>query len=162
MQLLHLHPLSLILSLASSATAISIRFGGQCYNPTTVGCEDLNPGICCFVSPNRLSATLVAVPNEWNVRYDGYGDTNCQNSKFTVSRIPGTTPCQARDGGFGSAAYFFNSRKLVRKEEGQECQRVDTFYAEDGSKYGISHLDDAGIQYLVRLPITHLFYCPIY
>jgi hypothetical protein len=31
----------------------------------------------------------------------------------------------------------------------QECRKVDTFYAEDGSKYSISHLDDGAIQYLV-------------
>jgi hypothetical protein len=42
----------------------------------------------------------------------------------------------------------------VRKS--QECQKVDTFYAEDGSKYGISHLDDGAIQYLVRGLFTHL------
>jgi hypothetical protein len=143
MQLFHL------LSLATAAAAISIRYhDGHCYDPVSIGCENIDPGFCCWCGPNRRSVSLVAIPNEWNVRYDGYEDTNCKNSKFTVNRIANTEPCQERQGGYGSSAYFFNNRKTVRSS--QECRKVDTFYAADGSKYGISHLDDGAIQYLVR------------
>jgi hypothetical protein len=54
---------------------------------------------------------------------------------------------------FAAGKYWFNGKKMARAEGAadEECQRVDTFILEDGTKYPVpADMDDARIEYFVR------------
>jgi hypothetical protein len=152
MQLLYL------VTLATAANAISIRFwnfagaqsGNNCGLSPGMGCENINPNICCFTGLSYGAVGLYNVPNGWNVHYMGYKEKICTgNAIFDVNRIDGTSPCNydPKGGPVSSAFYAFRNSKAKRGNG--ECQKADTLYMADGAKYSIAHLDDGMRQHLV-------------
>jgi hypothetical protein len=148
-----------LLSLATAASAISIRFwpwngaqsGNNCnLGQVGMGCEGLEPNTCCYSGVQYSAVGLYEVPDDWKVYYKGYKEKLCSEpAYFEYDNVPGTSRCgyDPKGGPIRSAAYAFRNAKGKRGEGG--CRKADTLYMADGMKYTIGHLDDAMRQHLV-------------
>jgi hypothetical protein len=117
--------------------------------------SNINPNICCTSSIPTTWIFFANVPSEWYIQKAGYVLANCDDRPFFSSGSRGDE-CEFFDRRFAAGRYWFNSKKMARAEgaAGEECQRVDTFVLEDGSKYPIpADMDDARIEYFVRSPV---------
>jgi hypothetical protein len=160
MQLLHL------LTLATTASAISIRFwhfagaqsGNNCGLDGAMGCENIQPNVCCYTGRAYGAVGLYNVPNGWKVYYKAYKEKICSGpALFDVDRIDGTSPCNynPKGGDVSSAFYAFRNSK-AKRGGGGECQKADTLYMADGAKYSIGHLEDGMRQHLVRRSLAYV------
>lgn len=150
-----------LLSLIATATAVDIRFtDNQSCNGWFAACSNINPGICCSIATFVKAVEFAAVPSSWTLRKSGFNGENCNN--LIAELVSQGSFCFTDLRGFRSARYSFVSKKLARSPSdvptSEECQKVDTFVLEDGTKYPIDHLSDEQIQYLVLAYFYSIFY----
>jgi hypothetical protein len=141
-----------LLGLIATATAVDIRFTNS---PSCDGwyaaCSNINPGICCSIAQSTRAIEFAAVPSTWFLRKTGYLAENCVG--FLSEHITRGGYCDSNPRRYQSARYEFFNEKLARSpgtgDISEDCQRVDTFVLEDGTKYPISQLNDGEVTYLV-------------
>lgn len=142
----------ILLGLVATAAAVDIRFtNSQTCNGWYAACANINPGVCCSLNTATMAIEYAAVPNTWFLRKSGYTEENCNH---LISEIVSFgSLCDFNLAGYKSGRYVFSGMKLARSPSddttSEDCQRVDTFVLEDGSKYTISDLSDSQVDYLV-------------
>lgn len=152
-----------LIGLMTTATAVDIRFTNSLScNGWYAACSNINPGICCSIAASTLKINVAAVPSNWIVRAFGFLLSNCESSLGQWDNRGDL--CVGHERRLSSARYQILPAKLARgsgtgeittRTTGEECQRVDTFTLEDGTKYPINHLNDGEVQYLVQIHLSN-------
>jgi hypothetical protein len=140
----------ILLSLITAATAIDIRFQEACDGGWSASCANINPGVCCSITGSTPIVLFAAVPN-WNVETFASPYNDCSRKDVSHDIVHGDKCFHDYVKHFASGVYHIVNKKMARDEVEQPCQRVDTFYVEDGTKYSLTDLEDGQIRYLVCL-----------
>lgn len=154
---------TIVLALATAATAIDIRFlnDKHCGGGISTACTGVQPNACC----NSRSSTgfggvfFVAIPSNWDVLSRGYNGESCAAKDLVQQfRSEGrTTTCHGSAGDshrYRSGQYSFASKKIrgmteARDVAPEDCIPADTLYFGDDSAYNISDIADGKVDELV-------------
>jgi hypothetical protein len=152
---------TIVLTLATAATAIDIRFFGEshCRNGIGYSCRNMNANSCCGGQRSNgwAAMSFAAIPTNWDVYTRAYTGENCYDGNLKNQfRSEGRSDlCHGDNLHYESGKYYFASKKAIRgmtieeRDEPQECVKPDTLYFPDDSTYAISSLTDAQVEELV-------------
>jgi hypothetical protein len=97
-----------------------------------------------------------AVPRDWHIWVEWAYNTGCIDiTKF--DEVGRSDYCQAFSDNFDIAAgySFYNGPRAAHALDGdatrKECQKVDTFFHQDGEKFDITNMDDSQIMEMIAL-----------
>jgi hypothetical protein len=153
---------TIMLALATAASAIDIRFFGEahCKNGVGLACNGMQPGGCCGGQRQDGWAALSvgAIPSNWDIYSRAYTGEGCNNRDLLNQfRNEGRTDvCHGDNRHYKSGLYRFAGKKMIRGMEmadrdvaPEECEKPNTLYFADDSSYTISDLTDTQVEELV-------------
>jgi hypothetical protein len=157
-----MHFTPILLSLATAASAIDIRFftGSKCNGGAELQCGGIGANTCCQIGYKVSSIGFFAIPTNWNVVTRSYVNGNaCRGSdKANEFRNNGAaTVCHGTQGLFagnyrGGGYSFVSKRRAIDASDEEACVKPNLLVLEDGQKYKIDGLDDDVTEQMVYCP----------
>jgi hypothetical protein len=149
---------SIVLALATAASAVNIEFFGEshCRNGAGVTCTNANPNFCCNGqrAEGWAAVQFSGIPGGWDLVTDAYAGDNCVALVNEFRSEGREFVCHGDNRNYKSGGYHFFSKKRGtyvnnRNASDEECVRPDQLFLADRTTYDISGLTDNQVEELV-------------